>query len=83
MAAMIFRLFRRLGVLGAVAALVWWVAFKKFPCPYCDGQGWTWEPRREMWYVRTCEHCQPEERWWPTDIPIGQEDGRVVGDRES
>jgi hypothetical protein len=72
----------RVGLLALVATLVWWVFFKKFPCPYCDGRGWNWEPKRHVWYVVSCEKCQTKREEWSTGIPIGDEGNRVVGDRE-
>lgn len=73
---------RRLGILALFAAAFWWFFLKKFPCPYCEGRGWNWEPRREVWYVVSCDRCQEEETTWSTDIPVGREEGRIVGDRE-
>lgn len=71
---------KRIGLLALFAVAVYWLGFKKFPCPYCDGRGWVWEPKRQTWYVVTCK-CQPEHQEWPTDIPLGGEEGRHVGDR--
>lgn len=72
----------RIGLLALAAALLYWLGFRKFPCPYCGGQGWRWEAKRGVWYVISCEKCQTEEKEWSTGIPLGKEEGRVVGDRE-